>query len=109
MGKNTININGAKLEKIISDRGLNIYEIPQALGFSKNVIKGAIRTGKASPVAQNVLLSVGISKEMYEVKEEAPKETSLDSDMTLLSLTVGELKAIIKEAVREAIADARNS
>ena len=101
MGKNTIKIDGTKLRRIIEDSGYNIYEIPVRYGFSKNLIQGAIAKNEASVVVQNLLKNIGIDKEDYIVYEntEEPSINNVSDSRLVATLTVDELREIIREVV----------
>lgn len=109
MSKNTIKINGQKLKALLEDSAAKtIREIALDNGFSRNLISEAIRTGKASPVVQNIAKLYGIIPEMYMLEEarEEPKEPAqMSIDDITLNISRDELKAIIKEAFKEFLND----
>lgn len=104
MAKNSIKIDGAKLRNIIERRlGFNIYRFCEANGYSNNLVAQAIRSGKASPLVQNLMRLYDISPEEYEYKEpieEPVKPNQLTFD-DITPLNREELKALIKESVIE--------
>lgn len=108
MSKNSINIDGEKLRNIVERRlGFNIYAIAEANGYSRNLVAQAIRSGKASPLIQNLLRLYGVSPEEYEYKEEieiTPIDPQLTfDDIEVDSISRAELKAIVKEAIEETL------
>lgn len=104
MAKNSINIDGEKLRAIIEKKlGLNIYFICTANGYSRNLVAQAIRSGKASPLVQNLMRLYNIIPDEYEYKEpikedKTPAQITID-DITPISRA--ELKDIVKESVIE--------
>ena len=108
MSKNTIKIDGEKLKALLeADTGRTIREISLENGFSKNLISEAVRTGKASPIVQNVARLYGIVPEMYRYIEPdpAPERSQLSIDDISLNISREELKEIVKEALVEVIND----
>lgn len=104
MSKNTIRIDGEKLKALLEDKtNKTIREISLDNGFSKNLLSEAIRTGKASPIVQNVARLYGIVPEMYRYIEPdpAPERSQLSIDDISLNISREELKEIVKEAIRE--------
>lgn len=104
MSKNTISIDGEKLRNIIERRlGFNIYEFAEANGYSRNIISQTIRSGKASPLIQNLLRLYSVAPEEYEYKEEilaTPTDPQLTfEDIEVDSISRSELKAIVREAI----------
>lgn len=108
MSKNSINIDGEKLRNIVERRlGFNIYAIAEANGYSRNLVAQAIRTGKASPLIQNLLRLYEVAPEEYEYKEEieiTPIDPQLTfDDIEVDSISRAELKEIVKEAIEETL------
>lgn len=107
MSKNSINIDGEKLRNIVERRlGFNIYAIEEANGYSRNLVAQAIRSGKASPLIQNLLRLYEVAPEEYEYKEEeiTPIDPQLTfDDIEVDSISRAELKAIVKEAIEETL------
>lgn len=107
MSKNSINIDGEKLRNIVERRlGFNIYAIAEANGYSRNLVAQAIRSGKASPLIQNLLRLYEVTPEEYEYKEEeiTPIDPQLTfDDIEVDSISRAELKAIVKEAIEETL------
>ena len=106
MAKNSILIDGSKLRNIVERRlGFNIYKFCEANGYSKNLVAQAIRTGKASPLVQNLLRLYEIAPEEYEYKEpitETPEREQISIE-DITPLTRSELKDLIKEALKEVL------
>ena len=108
MSKNTIKIDGDKLKELLeSATGRTIREISLENGFSKNLISEAIRTGKASPIVQNVARLYGIVPDMYRYiePEVAPERAQLSIDDISLNISREELKEIVKEALKDVISN----
>lgn len=108
MNSTTIKIDGAKLRQLLESKtGKTIYQIATESGYSKNVISNAIRQGYASSAVQNIARLYDITPDDYKVIEADPEPTeelkgqiSIDD---IESIKRDELKAIIKEAIAEAI------
>ena len=106
MARNSINIDGEKLRNIVELRlGLNIYSFCEANGYSRNLVAQAIRSGKASPLVQNLLRLYSVDPSEYIYKEpikedKAPAQMSID-DIT--PITRAELKEIVKESFIEVL------
>lgn len=109
MARNSIAIDGEKLRNIIEqDLKYTIYEICTINDYSRNLVAQAIRSGKASPVVQNLLKLYGVYPIEYMAFEDpfeepieddkAPEQISID-DIT--PITRAELKDIVKESVIE--------
>ena len=113
MSKNTININGEKLRKLLEiETGSSIYEIAESSGFSRNLIAEAIRKGKASPIVQMIAESCGLLKDDYILKESEVKEIAPGRQISIDDIEEDkreDLKALIKEACKEAIVEVINS
>ena len=103
MSKSTITIDGKKLLKIIERKGLNPYDIPLEMGYTKNVIMNAAKVGRASVLVQNLLTARGIAKEDYMIVEDAftVNHAPDKDDRLMLSVTLGELEDVIRKVVRE--------
>ncbi len=101
-----INIDGSKLKELLeSATGKSLKEISLENGFSDSFLRMVIKSGKATPAAQAVIRRYGIEPSAYEIKPAAPvkakeasKQLSIDD---LNSINRDELKALIKEALRE--------
>lgn len=104
MAKNSILIDGSKLKRIIEGKlGLSVYSIAESNGYSRNLVAQAIRSGKASPLVQNLLRLYSVAPEEYEYKEpitEAPEREQISIE-DITPLTRSELKDLIKEAIYE--------
>ena len=106
MNSTTIKIDGAKLRQLLESKtGKTIYKIAQESGYSKNVISNAIKKGYASSAVQNIARLYDITPDDYKVIETDPEpveelkgQISIDD---IESIKRDELKAIIKEALRE--------
>ena len=103
MNSTTIKIDGAKLRQLLENKtGKTIYQIATESGYSKNVISNAVREGYASSAVQNIARLYGISPDEYKLKDPEPvKEPSQISIDDIEALKRDELKALIKEALRE--------
>lgn len=106
MAKNSILIDGSKLRNIVERRlGFSVYTIAEANGYSRNLVAQAIRSGKASPLVQNLLRLYSVAPEEYEYKEpitEAPEREQISIE-DITPLTRSELKELIKEAIEEVL------
>ena len=108
MNSTTIKIDGAKLRQLLESKtGKTIYQIATESGYSKNVISNAIKKGYASSAVQNIARLYEIYPDDYKVIESAPDPTeeikgqiSIDDIETIKR---DELKALIKEALREVL------
>jgi len=108
MNSTTIKIDGAKLRQLLESKtGKTIYKIAQESGYSKNVISNAIKKGYASSAVQNIARLYDITPELYAINEPDPEPTeelkgqiSIDD---IESIKREELKALIKEALIEAV------
>lgn len=105
MNSTTIKIDGAKLRELLESKtGKTIYQIATESGYSKNVISNAIKKGYASSAVQNIARLYEIYPEAYKIlefehKDKEPKgQISIDD---IESIKRDELKALIKEALRE--------
>lgn len=114
MSKNTITINGAELKRIIEeDLKTDIYKISTDNGYSRNLVAQAIRSGKASPLVQNLLKLYNISPVAYarKIEPEEPEEIQETEDNK--QITIEEITPLnreeIKELVKEALSEALNS
>lgn len=107
MKKNSIEIYGERLRKILEkETNKSVYELALEQGFSKNFIAEACRSGIASPTLQAVVKLYGIMPEDYKKKEETPPEDRKQlSIFDYSGIDRDELKEIVKEAVRELIAE----
>lgn len=102
MSKSTITIDGKKLLKLIERKGLNPYDIPLEMGYTKNVIMNAAKVGRASVLVQNLLTARGIAKEEYMIVEDkAETYNPGEDDRLALSVTLGELEDVFRKIVRE--------
>ena len=105
MAKNSILIDGSKLKRIIEGKlGLSVYSISEANGYSRNLVAQAIRSGKASPLVQNLLRLYSVAPEEYEYKEpitEAPEREQISIE-DITPLNRDKIKEIVKEAFKEA-------
>jgi len=108
MNSTTIKIDGAKLRQLLETKtGKTIYQIATESGYSKNVISNAIKKGYASSAVQNIARLYDITPDLYLIKEPEPVEElkgqiSIDD---IESIKREELKALIKEACKEAISE----
>ena len=110
MHSTTIKIDGAKLRELLESKtGKTIYQIATESGYSKNVISNAISKGYASSAVQNIARLYDITPDDYKFIEPDPVKTeelkgqiSIDD---IESIKRDELKAIIKEACREALVE----
>ncbi len=105
--KTTIKIDSNKLRSLLeSAASKTIYEIAVESGYSKNVISNALREGYASSAVQNIARLYGITPDMYKAKDPEPiKEPAQISIDDIETIKRDELKALIKETVREVIAE----
>lgn len=111
MNSTTIKIDGAKLRQLLESKtGKTIYQIATESGYSKNVISNAIKKGYASSAVQNIARLYDIAPVEYQILEfkhtepdpELKGQISIDD---IESIKRDELKALIKEACKEAIAE----
>ena len=110
MNSTTIKIDGVKLRQLLETKtGKTIYQIATESGYSKNVISNAIKKGYASSAVQNIARLYDITPDDYKVIEADPESTeeikgqiSIDDIETIKR---DELKALIKEACKEAISE----
>jgi hypothetical protein len=106
MSKNTITINGAELKRIIEeDLKTDIYKISTDNGYSRNLVAQAIRSGKASPLVQNLMRLYNIDPLCYFSTIEEPEEIQ-DKQLTIEEITPlnrEEIKELVKEALSEAL------
>ena len=108
MHSTTIKIDGAKLRTLLENTAnKTIYQIAQESGYSKNVISNAIKKGYASSAVQNIARLYDITPDLYAINEPDPIKTeelkgqlSIDDIETIKR---DELKALVKEAVIEAL------
>lgn len=85
MSKNTIKIDGAKLRKLLEERsGISLYQISEDEGFSRNFLAQACRSGKASPIVQNVANKYSVRKEEYILSKEFKQMTIEEIDPNLV-------------------------
>lgn len=104
MNSTTIKIDGAKLRELLESKtSKTIYEIALESGYSKNVLSNAVHKGYASSAVQNIARLYGISPDEYKLEDPEPTEEikgqiSIDD---IESIKRDELKALIKEALRE--------
>lgn len=105
MNSTTIKIDGAKLRQLLESKtGKTIYQIAQESGYSKNVISNAIKKGYASSAVQNIARLYGITPDEYKIKDPEPiKEPAQISIDDIETIKREELKALIKEALREVL------
>lgn len=114
MNSTTIKIDGAKLRQLLETKtGKTIYQIATESGYSKNVISNAIKKGYASSAVKNIARLYGIEPSAYEVKvvttlraieaEREKRQLTID-DLESVELR-DELKALVKEALVEAVND----
>ena len=106
MNSTTIKIDGAKLRQLLETKtSKTIYQIALESGYSKNVISNAIKKGYASSAVQNIARLYGITPDDYKVIETDPEPVEeLKGQISIEdieSIKRDELKAIIKEALRE--------
>ena len=103
MNSTTIKIDGAKLRQLLESKtGKTIYQIATESGYSKNVISNAIKKGYASSAVQNIARLYGITPDEYKLNDPEPiKEPAQISIDDIEDIKIAELKAIIKEALRE--------
>lgn len=108
MKKNSIEIYGEKLRKILEkETKKSVYELALEQGFSKNFIAEACRSGIASPTLQAVVKLYGIMPEDYKKDDTKEPERTQLSIFDYAGIDRDELKAIVKEALAEAIAEER--
>ena len=115
-----IKINGAKFKELLeTTSGKTLKEISLENGFSDSFLRMVVKSGKATPTAQAVAKLYGIEPSAYEVNESAPEEDKGQISIEdLAAYTVSsvikeavfisgrnEFKAIVKEAIIEAIND----
>ena len=105
MNSTTIKIDGAKLRDLLESKtSKTIYEIALESGYSKNVLSNAVHKGYASSAVQNIARLYGISPDEYKLKDPEPvKEPAQISIDDIETLKRDELKALIKEALREVL------
>lgn len=83
MSKNTIEIDGAKLRKLLEERsGISLYQISEDEGFSRNFLAQACRSGRASPIVQSVANKYSVRKEEYILREKELKQMSIEDLQT---------------------------
>lgn len=103
MSKNTIKINGEKLRADLSRvTGKNLYEISEENGFSRNFLSQACRSGVCSPITQAILKKYSLDPKDYEIKEKVEEISSRDND-PILNMTYGELRALVRSELKEAV------
>ena len=103
-------IDGEKLGAMLEAKThKSLKEISLENGFSKNFLGEAIRNNRATAPVISVAKIYGIELESYEIKgepktaTESPREGEQISLDDLSQMRRDELKAIIKEAMREII------
>ena len=120
--------NGQKLAKILAKKGLNAREFSAELGYHATYLPKVIRTNKIGETAVGLLLSKGIKPTQYDVdmdttvkskdpvmdrvialrekeEEKSPAELAMEEPGVVkieLTLDMVKLKAIVKQAVKEA-------
>ena len=109
MGK-LINIDGSKLKALLeSATGKTLATLGVENGYSKSILTNAVRRNTASPAVVALVRLYGIEPSAYEVKEVTTLR-ALEAEREKKQLTIddlvrddvrAELKAIVKEAVRE--------
>ena len=107
-------IDGEKFKALLESKtGKTLKELSLDNGYSDSFLRMVVKTGKASPSAVTLAKLYGIEPTDYEKPEpvllpyiEDPekdkKQISFDD---LLTISKAELKTIVKEAVREVIAE----
>lgn len=107
-------IDGEKFKTLLESKtGKTLKELSLENGYSDSFLRMVVKTGKASPSAVTLAKLYGIEPTDYEKPEpvllpyiEYPekdkKQISFDD---LITINKAELKAIVKEAVREVIAE----
>ena len=110
MNSTTIKIDGVKLRQLLESKtGKTIYQIATESGYSKNVISNAIKKGYASSAVQNIARLYEIYPDDYKVIDPDPEPTEeIKGQISIDDIEANkqdELKALIKEAVREVIAE----
>lgn len=109
MGK-LINIDGSKLKALLENAtGKTLATLGVENGYSKSILTNAVRRNTASPAVVALVRLYGIEPSAYEVREvttlralEAERERKqLTLDDLVRDDVRAELKAIVKEAIRE--------
>ena len=102
----TIKIDGAKLKEIIKTRlGVNLYQFSINNGFSKNYMQKICTVNRATASTIAVLKLNGIELDEYVYKEpeiKEPERTQVSIE-DIEAAKREELKALVKEAVIEAL------
>ena len=107
---NSIKIDGAKLKDLLEGAtGKTLKELSLENGFSDSFLRMVVKSGKATPTAQAVIRLYGIEPSAYEIKPE-PVTSETDTKQITFDDLLGagvrdELKAVVKEAVREVLTD----
>ena len=103
-------IDGEKFKALLESKtGKTIKELSLENGYSDSFLRMVVKTGKASPSAVTLAKLYGIEPTEYEKPEPVNVKPETDGEQIsfddLLTISKAELKAIVKEAVREVIAE----
>ena len=107
INKSYIDIDGVKLKELLeSATGKTLKEISLENGFSDSFLRMVVKNGKATPAAQAVIRRYGIEPSAYELTykpetAEDGRQLTIDDLNGLGSIGKDELKALIKESVKE--------
>lgn len=107
-GKRLVNIDGMKLKKILTYKGLTLAEVSKALGYDASIISRSCTRNSMNRAAIAGLESrFGIKPEDYaptKKEEEKPKPEDVESPQPMvLEIDYQKLFAVIYKAVREAL------
>ena len=103
-------IDGEKFKALLESKtGKTIKELSLENGYSDSFLRMVVKAGKASPSAVTLAKLYGIEPTDYEKPEPVNVKPETDGEQIsfddLLTISKAELKAIVKEAVREVIAE----
>lgn len=103
-------IDGEKFKAILESKtGKTLKELSLENGYSDSFLRMVVKTGKASPSAVTLAKLYGIEPAEYEKPEPVNFKPETDGEQIsfdeLLTISKAELKAIVKEATREVIAE----
>lgn len=103
-------IDGEKFKALLESKtGKTLKELSLENGYSDSFLRMVVKTGKASPSAVTLAKLYGIEPTEYEKPEPVNFKPETDGEQIsfddLLTISKAELKAIVKEAVREVIAE----
>lgn len=109
--KTTVDINGAKLKKILEDRFLTFSEVSVECGYNESAISRCIARNSMTKILIKALeLRYNIRPEDYVIPDPKPEPGSMPEPPEQMSFLPGKveidyicLKSIIYEAVYDAV------